>query len=70
MPCVGIVRQILLQQEQVVRQPDARVAREDRLDLLQRLDHLDARAAAALVGLQQRRPRDLVGVARAARASR
>ena len=36
---------------------------------VQRLDDLDARAAAALIGLEQRRPADLAGVARAARAT-
>ena len=67
MPLLGIVRQILLQQEQVVGQPHRRIAREDRFDLRQRLDHLNARAAAALVRLQQRGPADLAGVAPAAR---
>ena len=59
---VGVVRQVLLQQEQVVRQPDAGIAQEDRVDLRERFHHLDARAAAALIGLQQGRPRDLVGI--------
>src|SRR4029077_1772597 len=59
---IGIVGQVLLQEKQIVRQPVPRVAREDRLDLVDRLDHLDARAAAALVGLEQRRPLNLAAV--------
>ena len=56
---LGIVRQILLQQEQIVGQPDRRIGGEDRLDVRERLHDLDARAAAALIGLEQRRPADV-----------
>ena len=61
---VRIVRQVFLQQEQVVGQPDARVACKQRVHLRERVDHLNARAAASLIGLQQCRPLD-VGCVRA-----
>ena len=56
---LGIVRKILLQHEEIVGQPDAGIAREDRFDVGQRIDDLNTRAAAALVRLQERRPADL-----------
>ena len=70
MPCGGIVLEELLQQEQVVRQPERRIGGENGFDLIDRFDDLDPRAAAALIRLQQRRPAHLVGVARAARRRR
>ena len=59
---VGVVRQVLLQQEQIVGEPHRRIGGEEGLDLRQRLDDLDARAAAALIGLEQRRPAQIRGV--------
>ena len=66
---VGIVRQIFLQQEQVVRQPDAGIAAKMASICVERVDHLDARAAAALVGLQERGPADLRSRRRASAAT-
>ena len=59
---LGIVRQILLEQEQIVRLPDRGIGREDRLELRERVDDVDAGAAAPLVGFEDRRPTNLVGV--------
>ena len=53
---VRVVRQVLLEEKEVVGQPDGRIAPEDRLDLRERFDHLDARAASALIRLEQRGP--------------
>jgi len=46
---LGIVREILLKHEQIVGQPHARIARKDRFDVRQRLDNVNARAAAPLL---------------------
>jgi hypothetical protein len=48
----GVVRQVFLEQEQIVREPHRRIAAEDLFYLRQRLDHVDARTATALIGLQ------------------
>ena len=56
---LGIVGQIFLQQEQVVGLPDRRVGGEDRLHVRERFDDVDARAAAALIRLENSRPSNL-----------
>ena len=53
--------QVLLEQEQVVGQPDGRIAPEDLVDVPERFVDLDARAAAALVRFEDRGQRDAAG---------
>ena len=52
MPSVGIVLEILLQQEQIVREPERRIGAENGFDVIDRFDDMDPRAAAALLRLQ------------------
>ena len=59
---IRVVREILLEHEEVVRQPDAGIARKDCFHVGDRVDHLDARAAASLIRLQQCGPADIGGV--------
>ena len=59
---IGVVRQIFLQQKQIIWQPDGWIRVEDCLQLRQRFDDMNPRAAAALVRLQQRRPAKVVRV--------
>ena len=58
---VRVVSQVLLEQEEVVGQPDGRIAPEDVVHLRERFDDLDPRAASALVRLEHRGPSDVAG---------
>ena len=51
-PLLGIVRQILLQQEEVLRKPQRGIRGENRLHVHQRFDDVDARAAALAASLR------------------
>ena len=62
MPCSGIVGQVFLQQEEIVGLPHRRIGGEDRIDVCQRLHDVDSGAAAALVGLEDGRPSNSIGV--------
>jgi hypothetical protein len=53
---VRVVAQVLLQEEQVVWQPDRGIAREDCLDFGQRLHDVNSSTAAALIRFEQGRP--------------
>ena len=54
-----IVGHVLLQEQQILRQPVPGMLRQKRLEVLEGFDQHDARAAAALLGLEQGRKRDL-----------
>src|SRR5262245_42245756 len=56
---LGIVGQILLEQKEIVRQPQGGIGGEQRFNRVERVDHLNACAASALIGLENGRPTDL-----------
>ena len=58
---VRVVSQVLLEQKEIVGQPDGRIAPEDFVHLRERFDHLDPRAASALLRFEHRGPSDVAG---------
>ena len=63
MPCSGSCGRYSWSRNRLSGSQIVRVVREDGVDVRQRFDDLDARAAAALIRLENRRPGQLAFVA-------